>query len=361
MLVGFDPQYVRSRHLLYLTRGDGGMMALPFDGETLQVLGGPTPILEGVRKEETGGFGHFAVSESGTLVYAPGVNAHRGYLGYVDRAGSVDTLKAFGRDQFDWLALSPNGEKLLIGQRPEEGGPGSTWVLNLPRGFRDEMEIDSTVSISPWSWIDDDRFIFVRSDPITHSLIGLSEYSLQEDLPRAIVEGPYSWPALDEAGGRLLVSHMIDHQVELLSWPEGARLSGAPEEKYAHSISPNGLWHAWSEPGAQIFAALFPFSGPYHQITDGFSEQPRWSPSGDALFYRWEDQFWRVPFQPDEESPFGDAELFAEGNFVRVWAWTYAVTADNRILTVIGPPEKSTDQLVVVTNFFEELRQKTER
>jgi hypothetical protein len=108
MLIGFDPQYVPSGHILYLSNGDGGLMALPFDGERREVLGEPTPVLENVRKEATYGFGHFAAADDGTLVYAPGLNAHRGHLVLLDGTASVDTLR-FSRGLYDWLALSPDG------------------------------------------------------------------------------------------------------------------------------------------------------------------------------------------------------------------------------------------------------------
>jgi hypothetical protein len=355
-LVGFDPQYVASGHLIYLSRGDGGMMALPFDGRALEVTGGPVPVLEDVRKEETHGFGHFAASEDGTLAYAPGGNAHRGYLGTVDRTGSVDTLSSFPKDQYDWLALSPDGNRLLTAMQPEEGGASATWVLTLDRGLKRELDIDETYSILPWFWIDEDRFLFLRSNPITQVLIGLSEYSLVDGSERSVVDSTFNWPALHPDGSQMMVSHRPGGEMRILSWQDGSVIAEIPNTGFQHAIPPNRRWHAFMKDD-QILVAPFPYTGTLHQITDGPAEQPRWSAAGGALFFRGIREFWRVPVDTGDEFRAGGPELFARGPFTRLWAWTYAVTPEERILTVLGPPDQVTGHLQVVAGFFEELKQ----
>ncbi len=165
--------------LLSLESGDGVMMALLFDGQSLEVLGNPVPVVDGVRREETHGFGHLAVARDGTLVYGPGVNAHWGYLGTMDTAGAADTLK-FPQDQYDWLALSPDGTKLLAARRPEEGGATAIYLLDLNSEQSRRLSIDEDLSISAWLWSDNDRFLLHRPDPVIQALFGSSEYSLSE-------------------------------------------------------------------------------------------------------------------------------------------------------------------------------------
>lgn len=58
---------------------------------------------------------------------------------------------------------------------------------------------------------------------------------------------------------------------------------------------------------------------------------------------------------------FSDPDLFAGGPFVRVWAWAYAVMPDDRLLAVMGPPERSTDHLEVITNVFSVLEERAPR
>jgi hypothetical protein len=103
----------------------------------------------------------------------------------------------------------------------------------------------------------------------------------------------------------------------------------------------------------------FPSAEKFYLVAEPPAEMPQWSSSGDALFYRGPGEFWRVPFtEIGGEPSLGEAELFATGPFVRVWAWSYAVTPDDRILTVMGPPERSTGHLEVITNFSSVLEQR---
>ena len=67
------------------------------------------------------------------------------------------------------------------------------------------------------------------------------------------------------------------------------------------------------------------------------------------------------------EIEIGEPELFNRGPFVRVWAGAYAVMpgdADHpgdRLLAVMGPPERSTNHLEVITNFFSVLEERAPR
>jgi hypothetical protein len=359
MLLGFDPQYVSSGHLLYLSRGDGVMMALPFDGQAREVLGDPVPVLQGVRKEETNGLGHYAVAQNGTLVYAPGVNAHRGHLGILNTDGSVETLP-FPRDQYDWLALSPDGTKLLTARRPEEGGATATYLLDLESEQTRKLSIDENLSISAWFWFDNDRLLLHRADPVTQALFGFSEYSLSEASVRPIVDSTFNWPAVHPDGNQIVVSHRPGGQISVISREDGSTLREIPDVGFHHAISPNGRWHAFHNEG-KIVIAPFPYSGLPEVVAEGPAEQPRWSANGDALFFRGAREFWKVSIEEDGGLRIGQPQRVAQGPFVRVWAWAYALTPDDRILTVIGPPDRSTDHLEVVSGFFTELSRKAPR
>ncbi len=146
-LVGFSPAYSPTGHLLYLSAGDGVLMALPFDSETGDVLGDPAPVMAGVRKEEVYGFGHFAIGDDGTLIYAPGGNAEIGYLAFVDSSGSVDTL-AFPRALYESIYLSPDGRRAAFSVRSELG-VRTVNVLDLA-GQRQE-QLRATGTPNAWS------------------------------------------------------------------------------------------------------------------------------------------------------------------------------------------------------------------
>ena len=74
---GTDARYIPTGHILYMKTGT--LMAVPFDLGSGQVTGAPVALIEGVMQavnltntDVEGGAGQFAVSNTGTLIYATG-------------------------------------------------------------------------------------------------------------------------------------------------------------------------------------------------------------------------------------------------------------------------------------------------
>ena len=74
---GTDARYIPTGHILYMKTGT--LMAVPFDLGSGQVTGAPVALIEGVMQavnltntDIEGGAGQFAVSNTGTLIYATG-------------------------------------------------------------------------------------------------------------------------------------------------------------------------------------------------------------------------------------------------------------------------------------------------
>jgi hypothetical protein len=219
------------------------------------------------------------------------------------------------------------------------------------------LSIHDSLSISAWFWFDNDRFLLHRAGPVTQTLFGFSEYSLSEDSVRTIVDSTYNWPAVHPDGNQIVVSHRPAGEMSVISREDGSTLREIPDVGYQHDISPNGRWHAFANEG-KIFIAPFPYSGLPHLVAEGPAEQPRWSANGDVLFFRGAREFWKVSIEEDGGLQIGVPQRVAEGPYSRVKAWAYDLTPDDRILTVIGPPERSTDHLEVVSGFFTELNLK---
>ena len=86
----FNPQYANG-YLLYVRGGDFGgiLVAQPFDAERLEVLGDAVTVSDQISfYQDYLGFGNFAVSEAGTLVYDSSQFLTR--LQWFDRGGQTD-------------------------------------------------------------------------------------------------------------------------------------------------------------------------------------------------------------------------------------------------------------------------------
>ena len=96
---------------MLVVRADGSLVAAPFDEKRLELTGRATPLLEGVRVEFRGTV-DLDVSETGTLVYAPGGALDRpasDRLVWVTRGGDAEEIDPGWVGNFASPSLSPDG------------------------------------------------------------------------------------------------------------------------------------------------------------------------------------------------------------------------------------------------------------
>src|SRR5437879_3119653 len=84
-------RYASSGHLLYVT-ANKTLMVVPFDQNSMKVVGEPTALSEGMRLGLLGGSADLAVSATGTLVYATGAGQGKQELVWVTRDGRAQAV-----------------------------------------------------------------------------------------------------------------------------------------------------------------------------------------------------------------------------------------------------------------------------
>ena len=107
---GTMAQYASSGHIVYAT-WDGTLSGIPFDLGRLEVAGGPVAMIEGVQVN-SGSASQFALSENGTLAYAPQGSSSRLAVWY-DRTG-VSTQARLGFGRYSHPRLSLEDDRLLL-------------------------------------------------------------------------------------------------------------------------------------------------------------------------------------------------------------------------------------------------------
>ena len=122
LFAGVSAKYVSTGHIVYTV--DDVLFAVPFDLDRLEVVGGPVAMVEGVR----GNLPHYAVSDSGSLVFVPGGVEPTRSLALVDRDGRVERLNMPPREYLS-PRLSPDGQKVVV-QTVEDAG-NVIWVYDL--------------------------------------------------------------------------------------------------------------------------------------------------------------------------------------------------------------------------------------
>ncbi len=153
-------EYTESGHLLYVN--DGTLLAQRFDLDSLQLLGEPTAVAEGIRYFKPTGAARFSASETGVLTFESTIS-YSPQLVWFDRSGkTLDTVTLPG--PIKSLRLSPDGQRLAVDVVDIRTGISDVWLQDVDRGvprrFTYQQQIDEVNPI----WSAEGKRIIFRSD-----------------------------------------------------------------------------------------------------------------------------------------------------------------------------------------------------
>ena len=124
---GSGPRYLATGHLVYVV--DGTVLAVRFDPERREVLGGPVSLVDGIGHTGVTGAPHLDMAGNGTLVYVEGTATSMNQLVWVDRDGAPAPIPV-ELDAYAHIRLSPDERRVVA------DAPGGIWVLDVERGTR---------------------------------------------------------------------------------------------------------------------------------------------------------------------------------------------------------------------------------
>jgi serine/threonine-protein kinase len=364
---GTDARYLPTGHLVYARVGT--LLIVPFDLTRFEVTGVPIPVVEGVQQAASNrtGAAQFSVSESGSLVYVPGLfqTAQR-TLVWVDRNGQEQPVADI-KGAFETPRLSPDGKRLALIVRGEDNI--DVWIYELVRGtltrLTFEVGEDETAIWTP----DGKRVVFAASRGNDRKLFWKpADGSAPEEL---LLETQYhshvgSW----SPDGKVLAFEEQYPETGYDIWTlsvEGERqpvpfLQTSFDEHWP-SFSPDGQWIAYmsNESGRnEIYVQPYPGPGGKWQISTGGGTQPIWSPKGNELFYRNGDRMMVVSVQNQPTFNAGTQQLLFEGQYEEGIGGSrpnFDVIPDGqRFVMVKADQESAPAQINVVLNWFEELK-----
>jgi serine/threonine-protein kinase len=350
-----EARYLPSGHIV-LVRGSA-MYAARFDLERGRITGPTVPVLTGLRGEIYGQ-GQWDVTLDGTLFFATGIAVAENPLTWVSpgRARELLELPTRYRGTFE---LSPSGDRLAVVE--EAQGRAQVWVYDLATG-RPQQVTRGEHSQGPLAWSPDGSEILFhevvtsdRSSSVTvyaQRADGGSGRQLLTDVVGA--EGASSWSAGGLLGVRLGDSlAVVDVSGEVTPIPETDASSWglviSPKgDAVAYTSQRTGEYHNYVQP--------FPPTGEVRQVSlAGGAEEPRWSTSGDRLFYRNGQRILVVGVQTDPTLSIGAPEVFYEGDFVNVGGRSYDIPSDEERALVIDGGAAATTMLNVVQGWLAEV------
>ncbi len=391
--------YVPTGHVLYLT-SSGTLMAVAWDNSALAATGKAQPILDGIQAPG------FVVSEEGTALYllgppefAPGPTPNAALV-WVDRSGraepvdsswQVNTGGIYSGAQLSlgWgVALSPDGRRIALTQLTDLGT--DIWIKQLPTGPVSRLTLHPGEDRAP-AWTPDGRAITFLSDrPVPPDTtrragrFGLWQQSADgTGEPRLLWRKDAPTDGFMSPDGRWMVfgatgSPQSPAGDDILAAQPGAdsvarRLVATEFDEGGSALSPDSRWLAYvsNEQGAnEVFVRPFPdVNGGKWQVSSGGGSAPLWAHSGRELFYVRGTNMYVVRIDPgppfSAEPPrvlFAIPDRVRTGSLVR---GTFAITPDDRRFLMVRDNSwedmAGTGTLVVVENFFEELRAKLKK
>src|SRR5262245_43975737 len=260
----------------------------------MQVMGGPVPVIEGVRRGGAGiGTTHFSFSDTGSLIYVPGPVSAVGaqlILALMDRKGTLDVRKvppkAYGIPR-----VSPDGKQIAFGI--DDSKDANVWIYDLAgtSAIR-QLTVGGHNRYPIWS-PDGQRVVFQSDREGDLGIFwqradgsGTAERLTKPE--KGVAHIPDSWPrdfqkfsftAIKDSEAAVRIYSLQDNKETVFAQMPSAALRWS-------AFSPDGHWLAYqsNETGRnQIWVQPFPATGAKFPIVVG--GHPFWSPDGKELFY----------------------------------------------------------------------------
>jgi len=359
---GIYARYTSSGHLLYVTV-EGQLFAVPFDQDRLELTGPAVPLVEGVTIRPGGsGAVDLTISRDGTLWYTTGgERAANRELVWATRDGQIAPVEPEISGLITDAALAPDGSRLAFILRGPEGG--TLWVNRLGSSGRDRLTFEQSYDRVTWS--PDSRSLIVskvRGQAMQVAADGSALAAPIPGLPRDVQDLHWS------PDGAWLLYSIQSGTADIFGFRPGVDsapqpLVTTPRADSWPMVSPNGRWLlSQSGVGARNTLHVRPFpntAGALRQVSAAFGRYARWSSTGQEIFFRTnEDSLVVVPVLPGEGFALGQERVLFSLRDVAGWD---VAPGGQRFLLTRSRRASAAPRLIVVENFFEELRRSVPR
>jgi serine/threonine-protein kinase len=357
-------RYLPTGHLIFLRRGS--IFAAPFDTDTMGLSASPVRVLSGVLSDPSSGVGHFAVSPTGTLVYAAGgslsTQARRPV--WVGRSGREQPIDIEPRAIFN-PRVSPDGSLIAMSI---EAASDDIWVLETERPAFRRLTFGGRNMTPIWT-PDGERVTYssVRGYPEIYTVA--VDGSGEEELLARVDEAGL-WPGSWSPDGKILaITQVGERGIGIYLVRPGEAPVPFLETEFNESspaISPDGAWVAYNsdESGRwEVYVTSYPEPGLKLQVSTGGGTQPIWGTEAGELLYRAGSRLVVASIRTAPRLSSGPAEVVYENRGLVLHSSVpghppfFDVARDGkRILVVTGRPTPRIDRLELILGWFDELR-----
>lgn len=364
--VGFLPP-----GFLVFSRIPDQLFAVEFDLDSLQTVGEPVRILDGIWLG-FGGRETWTVSDTGTLVYVAGNrDQYRNRLVWVDHNGHTEAIVDVGIS-FLSPRVSPNGRYLLV---QHEGAKLRVFDLETKTWAR----LTGGAGSEWWAaWHPDGETVIFNSDRNSRGTVNLYAVNVEGGTPERLTRSDRhhepQWISMD---GKYLIyleapvpETGFDIWALRLDIEEPPRpLLTTPANTVQPALSPDSRWLAYAsdESGREeVYVQAFPEMSRQSRVSTQGGVEPIWSHDGKVLYFRSPDgrEAFRTSFEAGPEPEIGDPEHLFSGDFQEhiLYGRTWDLHPDGqRFLLFEKANPVSRHELKVVVNWTREIEEKLAR
>ena len=356
LVQGWVAKYAHSGDLVFVL-SDGTLAAAPFDADRKVLVGASTLVESGVGAGFDRGV-PFDLSDNGRLMYLSGAATISRQVVWVDREGVAQPIDP------DWFGgvyprVSPDGNRLAF----SDGG--QIWIKDLVTGDLAQLTFEAEGNTWP-AWTRDGRHVMYGSgdrDLFRRRADGSVGAELVLDHDRDVAQGIQS----PEADWYVFRFGTVQGERDLYAMSTGSgairELVAADANERAPDLSPNGRWLVYvsDESGRdEVYVRPFPDTEDrVWKVSQAGGIDPVWANNGRELFYLDRtNQLVSVSVTTDPDFLLGpQVDLFSMSPYGRDPNHThYDVSPDDQRFVMVRTQRSGGGQLVVVENFFEELR-----
>jgi len=368
---GSDAHYLPTGHLVYAF--EDGLFAVAFDPDSLTVAGRAVPLVQGVMRAIGTGAANYGVAEDGTLVYVTGNAAGLQSLIWVDREGREEAIP-IERSQYVYPRISPDGRRVALDDRNPDN---DVWVWDFVGETRTRLTLGANGGNYPVWTPDGARIAY---DPRTGNIDwkAANNTGRPERLAIGVARPGSNTPSsyfFTPSGTEFVFRDQENPEtgddigmVTIGGDAEPVWLLHEPYHERNAELSPDGRWMAYQsdESGRwEIYVRPFPHvDDDLWPVSNAGGVKPLWSRDGRELFYLEPGPPTRLISVSIEATE----TVFSSGLRTPLLDWpyrglqgagrTYDVSDDGQRFLAIeeGGAEGTTARIIVVQNWFEELR-----
>jgi Tol biopolymer transport system component len=372
----YSGRYLRSGHLVHIHNGT--LFVEPFDLDRLEATGQAAAAIGNLSEDRssTAGPAQFAISAAGTLAYVP--SARIGEVAPIQWLNAEGTTTTLSAKPANWSnpQVSPDGRRVAVDIL--DGKELDIWIYEVGNDVPSRLTLDPADDTKP-VWTPDGRrvaFASRRDDMVTFNLYW-ERTDGSGDIERLATSRDSQYPGSWHPTGKFLAFQeratrtnfdlwILPFEAdEAFGWKPGKPtvfLNSAFDEREP-MFSPDGRWLAYqsNESGRdEVYVRRFGAQSGQWQISTSGGFDAVWSRTRSELFFVAPDgQIMVAPYAVEGESlhagipqPWGSAR-FARRTRLR----SIDLHPDGeRVVGGLADADSKQDEVVLVLNFFDELR-----